>query len=69
MPLEEMTSDGQYIISYWNNPDALVGSLHTVAFKVEEGKYYVYNPLRKYDDHDDFLNRFGKGFITGYRVK
>ena len=62
--VNDMTQDGVYIISYWNNGNLFEG-IHTVAVQVTDGKPVVFNNVGV-SSTAAVSSYAGDGFIIGY---
>ncbi len=67
--IDEMTKEGMYIISSWNDPDTYFEGRHTVAIEYNGTDYIVYNPHNlAYKPEDIDITKLQDTFICGYYV-
>ena len=66
--LDDMTEEGTYIISYWNQ-NAPWHGLHTVALTYNGTKYIAYNLKGDGRAYRIYLSDYTESFICGYYLK
>jgi len=70
IPLEQMTENSSYILSYWNYPNSINPSIHTIAIVKTKDGYATYNYKRNptFQNIDEIVKQFGDAFITAYQI-
>ena len=63
--LDEMTEEGIYIISFWNNSSVLSG-IHTVAVDFSDGVYTTYNYFGDGSEINRDPSTFASNYVYGY---